>query len=120
MIPYGKGGAIQVMRRTPKNYDGTQTTTHRVGDLLPKVLGKIGEAYQDRPDLILAAWPEVIGLKLAAMTQAISFIDGNLLVRVKNSTLHSLLNQHDKHKILEKLRKKFPKVQINNVFFRIG
>jgi hypothetical protein len=111
---------VQILRRTPKNYDGTQVTTHRVCDLLPQVLEKIGEVYQDRPDLILAAWPDIIGSKLAPMTQAVSFIEGVLVVKVKNSTLHSLLRQHDKQKVLDKLRKKFPKVEINNVFFRIG
>lgn len=110
----------QIRQRTPKNYDGTQVTTHRVGDLLPKVLEKIGEVYQDRPDLILAAWPDIIGPQLSTKTKAVSFINGNLLVKVTNSTTHSVLHQYDKQKILEKLRQKFPKIKINNVFFRIG
>lgn len=107
-------------RRTPKNYDGTQITTHRVSDLLPLALEALGEVYQDRPDMILASWPEIIGSKLAAMTQAVSFSNGVLVVKVKNSTLHSLLSQHDKQKVLNTLRSKFPKVEIKNVFFRIG
>lgn len=107
-------------KRTPRNYDGTVLTTHRVSELLPGVLSNIGENYQDRPDLVLAAWPEVIGMPLASMTQAISLIEGVLLVKVRNSTLHSLLNQHDKSKILYSLRQKFPKVVINNILFRIG
>ena len=64
--------------RTPRQYDGTRITTHRMTDLLPVVLAKIGEVYQDRPDLILAIWPEIIGPKLASMTQAASFVDGIL------------------------------------------
>lgn len=111
---------VKTLRRTPKNYDGTQTTTHRVHDLLPLVLDKIGEAYQDRPDLILAAWPDVIGAKLASMTKAVSFDRGVLVVKVKNSTLYSLLKQHDKEKVLHKLRGMFPKVEINNIYFQIG
>lgn len=106
--------------RTPKHYDGTQVTSHRITDLLPRVLAKIGEVYQQRPDLILAMWPEIIGDKLAAMTQAISFIDGVLVVKVKNSTLHSLLSQNDKLRILNLLRQKFPHVEIKNICFRIG
>jgi hypothetical protein len=107
-------------RRTPKNYDGTLPTSHRINELLPIVLEKIGEVYQDRPDLILASWAAVIGSKLAAMTQAVSFAEGILVVKVKNSTLHSLLSQHDKYKILLTLRAKFPKVEIKNIYFRIG
>lgn len=106
--------------RTPKNYDGTGVTTHKVSDLLPTVLSQINETYQDRPDLVLAAWPEVIGSKLAAMTQAISFHDGVLTVKVKNSTLHSLLSRHDKFRILAAIRRRFPKVYIQNIIFRIG
>ena len=107
-------------RRTPKNYDGTELTTYRVTDLLPSLLTRITDRYQDRPDLILAVWPEIIGSKLAPMTEAVSFVDEVLTVKVKNSTLHSLLSQHDKPRILNILRQKFPKVSIKNVVFRIG
>lgn len=107
-------------QRTPKNYDGTQVTTRRISDLLPQVLSSIGTRYQDSPDLVLAAWPEVIGQKLAPMAEALSFNDGVLLVKVKNSTLHSLLNQHDRERILNNLRTKFPSVIFKKVVFRIG
>lgn len=106
--------------RTPKNYDGTGVTTHRVSDLLPTVLSQISETYQDRPDLILAAWPEIIGSKLAAMTQAVSFSEGILTIKVKNSTLHSLLSRHDKYRILAAIRQRFSKIYIQNIVFRIG
>lgn len=109
-----------VSRRTPKNYDGTKVTTRHVSELLPLVLGEIGELYSARPDLVLAAWPEVIGPKLALMTQAVSFNEGVLLVKVKNSSLYSLLSQHDKQRILNSLRSRFPRVEIRNVVFRIG
>lgn len=108
------------IRRTPKHYDGTGVTTHKFSDLLPVVLSQIRDTYQDRPDLILSSWPEVIGPKLASMTQAVSFSDGVLTVKVKNSTLHSLLSRHDKSRILAVLRQKFLKIHIQNIVFRIG
>lgn len=107
-------------RRLPRDYDGPGVTTHRIGDLLTNVLANISDTYQERPDLILAAWPAIIGPKLAPMTQAVSFVDGLLVVKVKNSTLHSLLSVNDKPKILLSLRQKFPRVAINNIVFRIG
>lgn len=107
-------------RRTPKGYDGTALTTHAMSALLPTVLAQIGEVYEQRPDLILAAWPEIIGKQLAGMTEAISFHDGVLLVKVKNSTLHSLLSQNDKSRILNSLRQKFPNSLIKTVLFRMG
>lgn len=106
--------------RTPRNYDGTLPTTRRVTDLLPSVLSAINNVYSQRPDLILAAWPDIIGQKLAPMAQAVSFTDGVLLVRVKNSTLHSLLSQNEKGKILNILKQKFPNANIKNIYFRMG
>ena len=106
--------------RTPRQYDGTQVTSRRLTDLLPDVLSKIGEVYQQRSDLILAMWPEIIGSKFASMTQAVSFSNGVLLVKVKNSTLHSLLSQNEKMRLLNLLRQKFPHTEIKNICFRIG
>jgi hypothetical protein len=111
---------VKTLYRTPRNYDGTVPTTHRVSEILPNILQKIGDLYHERPDLVLAAWPSIIGPKLAPMTEAVSFCNGELVVKVKNSTLYSLLRQHDKKKVLDKFRKMFPKIEINNIFFRIG
>jgi hypothetical protein len=108
------------MKRTPRNYRGIEPTGKNIGDLLPKVLRKMGEAYQERPDLVLAAWSEIIGEKLAPMAKAVSFQEGVLLVKVANSTLYSLLSQHERTKLLQQLRNQFPKVTIRNIIFRIG
>lgn len=105
--------------RTPQNYDGTEITSHKFRDLLSSVLSQIGDTYQVRPDLILASWPEIIGPKLAGMTQAVSFSEGVLVIKVKNSTLHSLLSSHDRPRILNSLRERFPKVYIQNIVFRM-
>ncbi|MBB64551.1 MAG: hypothetical protein CMO81_05760 [Waddliaceae bacterium] len=106
--------------RTPRNYDGVDLTSHHLTEVLPLVLQGIARHHKDRPDVILAAWPEIIGSPLASMTQALSFVDGILTVRVKNSTLYSLLTQRDKPRILHRLRSKFPKVEIRNISFRMG
>lgn len=106
--------------RAPKYYDGTHLTSQCMADLLPHVLIKMGESLRVRGDLVLAAWPDLIGPKLAVMTEAISFVDGILVVRVKNSTLHSLLSQNEKPRLLLLLRKKFPHTEIKNIHFRIG
>jgi hypothetical protein len=107
-------------RRAAKNYDGTALTTHHVGSLLQEVLQAISSQYQERPDLLLATWPEIIGPKLAGMTQALSFADGVLKVKVSNSTLHSLLSRHDKYRILAAIQQKFPKIKITNIVFKIA
>lgn len=106
--------------RTPRNYNSTQVVTHRLNEVLSVVLGQVSEAYKDRPDLILASWPEVIGPQLAPMTHAVSFLEGVLVVNVKNSTLYSLLSRNDKPRLLQNLRKMFPKVQIKTIHFKFG
>lgn len=107
-------------RRTPRNYDGTEVTSRKISDLLPYVLSEIGGIYQQRPDLLLAAWPEIIGAKLAPMTEAASFSDGVLFVKVRNSSLLSLLIQNEKNRLLSLIRKKFPSIKIDNIIFRLG
>ena len=107
-------------RRTPKNYQGIAPTSHHLQDILPAVLGKIGEAYKERPDLIMAAWSQLIGPQLAGMTEPVSFSEGVLIVRVKNSSLYALLRQYERPKLLKKLRERFPKTLIKNIYFRAG
>lgn len=111
---------MKPFRRKAKDYDGTGITTRRIGDLLLQQLSLLTDVRGERPDIILAAWPEIIGQQLAPMTEAISFREGVLYIKVKNSTLYSLLTQHDKPRIMNNLRAKFPKVQFRNVQFRIG
>ncbi len=108
------------LRRTPRGYDNTDPTSKELSKLLPEWLSYISSRFQDRPDQVLLAWKEVIGERLAPMTQAVSFIDGILTVKVKNSSLYSLLVQHEKMKLLEQLRSKVPSVDIRNITFRLG
>jgi hypothetical protein len=107
-------------RKTPQNYDGTGLTSHQLRDILPLVLRSVEGVYYTKAERILDAWPSIIGSRLSSMTRAESFFDGVLTVRVKNSTLHSLLQQHDKSRLLAKLRKQFPGIYLKTIVFRIG
>ncbi|MCB1180869.1 MAG: DUF721 domain-containing protein [Chlamydiia bacterium] len=109
-----------VRYRKKRFYDPSGLTTHHLAHLLPKILSDIGKTYKDRPDLVLASWPEVIGPRLVSMTEAKSFIEGVLTVVVKNSTLYSLLAQTEKPKLLKNLREKFPGMTIKTIRFRMG
>ena len=101
-------------------YSGTEPTHRQIRQLLPRFLNQINRVYEDKPNLILAAWAEILGEKLAPMTKAESFEEGMLKVKVKNSTLYSLLSQHERPRLLRCLRERFPSVQIRNIIFRIG
>ena len=100
--------------------NGTVSTNRLISNLLPKLLQGIGKTCQDRPDLIIASWSEVIGERLSPMTTALSFEDGVLYVKVKNSTLYSLLHTHEKKRLLKSLQEKWPQSNIKNIVFRIG
>lgn len=106
--------------RTPQGYDGTKVTSRKLSDLLSNVLSHIHGIYEERPDMILAAWPLVIGPQLAPMTQAISFSEGVLQINVTNATLYSVLSQQNKSNLIKSLREKFPKIAIRDIMFRRG
>jgi hypothetical protein len=108
-------------KQSPQRYyDGSGKTSKQISAILPRLLEQIGQRFATRPDLVLVAWPEVVGSRLASMTKATSFEDGVLFVRVSNSTLYSLLNQYDKSRIIQNLRQKFPNTVIKTVLFRLG
>ncbi len=106
--------------RIPYGYDGVQSTNRDMRTLLPQLLGQIGEMHRERPDLVLASWPEIIGKQLAPMTKAVCFEAGILYVKVNNSTLYSLLSQHERGRLLKCLRQRFPAIEIKNIVFRLG
>ena len=95
-------------------------TGKHLSDLLPKVMTDIHRTHKERPDLVIAAWAEVVGHKLAPMTAALCFEKGILVVKVNNSTLHSLLAQTERPNLLKRLREKFPTTPIHNIAFRVG
>ena len=108
------------MKRTPRNYDGILAPAKTIKELLPEVLGKIQKNRVEPGENLIGAWPSIIGPNLAKMTEAVSFVDGVLTVKVKSSTLYSLLSLHEKPHLLRKLQENFPKTQVRNIMFRIG
>ena len=108
------------MKRTPKYYDGIMPTGKKIGDLLPEILSDLSGKFSDQPFLILEAWPEIVGERIGKMSRAVSFNEGILKVLVKNSTLLSLLVEHEKHRLIALFRERFPKIKFQNIFFKIG
>ncbi|MEI6242050.1 MAG: DUF721 domain-containing protein [Chlamydiota bacterium] len=107
-------------KRTPRNYDGIASPTKEMNKLLPEVFKEIEGAYAKKGFLVVEAWPEIIGEKLARMTKVVSLKDGILTVSVKSSTLFSLLCQHEKERILQILQKRFSKEIVRKILFRMG
>jgi hypothetical protein len=107
-------------KRHPPYYDGSSLTTRPLSQLLPRFLEEIGRKCEERHDLVIAAWPAVIGSQLAHMTEATAFIDGVLTVKVRNSPLYALLVRDDRSRLIKNLRDKFPGVTIKTISFRLG
>lgn len=107
-------------KRIPKNYDGSAPTGRQIRDLLPDVLSKLAKKCNDNPHQILAAWPEIVGERIGKMSRAVAYDSGVLKVYVKNSTLYSLLVEHEKMRLIAAFKKRFPKVNFRDIFFKIG
>ncbi len=103
--------------RTPRNYEGIENPGKKIQDLLPGILNEIGKKAGDPREEIFREWFVLIGEKMAPLTEPISLSDGVLTVKVKSSTLYSLLCQHEKPRLLKRMQEKF---SIRNLVFRIG
>ncbi len=88
-----------------------------MADLLPELLAEIGKRAGDPREEVFRFWFELIGEKMAPLTQPISVHEGVLTVKVKSSTLYSLLCQHEKPRLLKAMQEKF---SIRNIVFRVG
>jgi hypothetical protein len=107
-------------KRIPRNYDGSAPTGRPIKEFLPGILSDLSAKLSDNPVQILDAWPEIVGNRISKMTRAVRFEDGVLRVQVKNSTLNSLLVEHEKPRLVAAFRKRFPKVTFRDIFFRRG
>lgn len=98
----------------------SKTTTTSIAHLCAPFLKKINRVCEQRGDLILLAWKEIIGENLEPMAKAKRFKEGILEVEVSNSSLLSILSYQEKRILLKKVREKFPKTDIKDIRFRLG
>lgn len=108
------------IKRIPKNYRGKLPTGRSLKQLLPKALMGIQQKQKMRPDLILAAWEEVVGAQIASMSKAVRFSENMLFVKVRNSSLLHVLDQYEKKRLIQEMRRRFPDAQLKTIIFRIG
>ncbi|MCB1119649.1 MAG: DUF721 domain-containing protein, partial [Chlamydiia bacterium] len=95
-------------------------TSHKLGDLLGGLLDRLQGPEWGNCRQVTEGWSEVVGPKVAPLTEVESFENGFLRVRVKNGTLLSLLAQYEKSRLLKELRRRFPKITIKTIQFFIG
>jgi hypothetical protein len=103
--------------RTPRNYSGVQSPNKKLAELVPDFMSDLGKKMKDPREEIFRFWVILIGEKMAPLTEPVSFADGILTVKVKSSTLYSLLVTHERPRLLARLQEKF---SIRNLIFRVG
>ncbi len=106
--------------RVPKNYEGLHPTGRTIKDLLEPILDQVEKVTNDKPLKLIEAWPQMVGEKVARMTRAVSVENGVFLVKVQNSTLYSLLELHEKSRLLNMIQSAFPHLKIKKILFRMG
>ncbi len=97
-----------------------QNTIKPIKEFLPKILTDIDSKYARNPKRIIDSWPEMIGPKVARMTQVVSYDEGVLKVKVNSSTLYSILRGVEKKNILMKMQNAFSIRAIRDIIFVIG
>ena len=105
------------MRRTKRNFNGTEPTGKKIGDLLPQILAGLGRPAEVERDSLFSFWMSLLDGKAAGLTQPVSWKNGVLTVKVKSATLYALLCQHEKPRLLKALQGRFP---VQSIVFRIG
>jgi predicted nucleic acid-binding Zn ribbon protein len=106
--------------RVPKNYEGSEPTGRQIKDLLVPILHQVEKFVEDKSSELLEGWPKLVGEKIASMTKAVSCENGVFLVKVQNSTLYSLLSDHEKPRLLKQIQETFPHLKIKKILFRMG
>jgi hypothetical protein len=108
------------LKDKPLSFMAKSLPHRHLKDLLPSFLDGVQNRCQERPDLVLKGWAEVVDPKWISMTQASSFEKGVVVINVKNGALYSILVQQEGARLLKKLQAKFPKNGIRDLKFRIG
>ncbi|MBI3508172.1 MAG: DUF721 domain-containing protein [Chlamydiia bacterium] len=103
-------------KRVPRNYNGTHNPAKQIRDLLPEFLSALGRKTGDVRQEVFAYWQELLGETLAPMTEPISLIEGVLTVKVKSSTLYSVLCQHERPRLLKQLQERY---SVQKIVFRV-
>jgi len=108
------------LKRTPKNYDGIESPDKEIKNVLPSLLKNISKRWEPDSKVVFQGWYRLIGKELASYTKPVHFEDGVLTIKVKSSTLYSLLHQREKPRLLRELSEHLPKAKIRDLVFRIG
>src|SRR5439155_21432759 len=92
---------------------------HTTGDLLPKIMQRLGLRERLHETEVIDAWSKIVGEFIAAHSAPVALRQGILYVRVLHPALHYQLEQISKREILRKLKQRFGGKAIRDVRFRM-
>jgi len=90
------------------------------GDVLPKLMQRLGLKERLQENEVLEAWSKIVGEFIAAHSAPVALREGILYVRVLQPALHYELEQVTKIDIVRKLKQRFGGKIIRDIRFRIG
>ena len=90
------------------------------GDLLPKLMQRLGLRERLHETEVIDAWSKIVGDFIAAHSSPVALREGILYVRVLQPALHYELEQISKPEILRKLKQRFGAKIIRDIRFRVG
>jgi predicted nucleic acid-binding Zn ribbon protein len=100
--------------------DFPRDTSKPVAEALKKVLSQLGIQHRVSHAEILALWKETVGDFLAQHSVPDRLMDGVLLVRVLQPTVHFELERTWKRPMLSKLQARFGRSVVREIRFRLG
>ena len=90
------------------------------GDLLPKLMQRLGLRERLHETEVIDAWSKIVGEFIAMHSAPVALREGVLYVRVLQPALHYELEQISKPEILRKLKQRFGAKIIRDIRFRVG
>jgi predicted nucleic acid-binding Zn ribbon protein len=90
------------------------------GDVLPKLMQRLGLKERLHETEVMEAWSKIVGEFIAVHSAPVALREGILYVRVLQPALHYELEQVSKIDILRKLKQRFGGKVIRDVRFRVG
>jgi len=90
------------------------------GDLLPKLMQRLGLRERLHETEVIDAWSKIVGDFIAAHSAPVALREGILYVRVLQPALHYELEQVSKIDIMRKLKQRFGGKTIRDIRFRVG
>ena len=106
--------------RVPRGYDGKKPTGRLIGTMTDSILNQISKKFDAKPQNIYNVFLTLLNDQVRPLVKPYNFHNGVLVVKVKNGTLLSILSTQEKGRLIQEMRAKLPRAEIQNIVFQIG